>query len=99
MTTGAMKISIMGIPWYAEGDYAAILRTMSDGNLLPSTYQQWKQKAERLESETKAKGITVVRAIIDPKTFPAWCAIRGLKVDAQARMSFANEQAYKHGRN
>ena len=99
MSAGTMKISIMGIPWYAEHDYPSIRDIMTDSNLLPATYNQWKQKAERLESETKAKGVIVVRAAVDPKTFPAWCAIRGLNVDAKARMTFANEQAYKQGRN
>ncbi|MBK3745838.1 hypothetical protein G3A39_42535 [Paraburkholderia aspalathi] len=93
-----MKVQIFGIGWYEKDDYAAILKIMSDKHVLPATYRDWKQKAERLEAETKAKGVTVVRAIIDPKAFPAWCTIRGMKIDAEARMLFASEYAYKHGR-
>lgn len=90
-----MQVHVMGIAWYRESDYPEILRIMADRHLLPPTHREWKQKAERLEREQTGKGVRVVRAVIDPKTFPAWCAAAGLDIDAKARMEFANREAYR----
>ncbi|WP_246687285.1 hypothetical protein [Mesorhizobium sp. B2-5-9] len=93
-----MQVQIMGIAWYREHDYPEILRIMADAHVLPMSYREWEQKAERLERETSSRGVRAVRAIIDPKAFPSWCQLRGLKVDANARMQFANAEAYRIGR-
>jgi hypothetical protein len=89
-----MKIQALGIPWYRREDYARILAVMTDANLLPRTHEQWLRKAEDVERRCKGQGMTVVRAVIDPDTFPDWCRTRGLNVDAKARTEFANEHAY-----
>jgi hypothetical protein len=63
---------------------------MADADRLPKTFASWLEKADRAEREFKRRG-DVVRAIIDPDNFPAWCQSRGLKrLDAQARTLFAN---------
>lgn len=89
-----MRVQILGIGWYREGDYPEILRIMDDAHVLPHTHREWRQQAERLECEYVRKGIYVVRAMIDPKMFPQWCRLRGLNVDAEARVAFANEEAF-----
>lgn len=94
-----MQVQITGIAWYRKDDYPQILRIMADADVLPPSHRDWQKKAERLESEIAAKGVRVVRAIIDPQTFPGWCAARGLNVDAKARMEFANMEAYRQGRS
>jgi len=86
-----MPIRIGGIAWYREDDYPRILEIMEDAKVLPATFKQWEQIAKQTESEGEMRGLTVVRAIIDPETFPDWCAARGLNVDAKARIRFANE--------
>jgi hypothetical protein len=90
-----MQVQVVGIAWYRPDDYREILRIMADRHLLPATYDEWKQQAEGLERQQLGKGVRVVRAVIDPQTFPAWCRRNGLNVDAQARMRFANEEAYR----
>ncbi len=94
-----MQVQLMGIPWYREGDYAEILRIMADKHVLPLTHREWQQRAESLERKMQGQGVRVVRAVVDPKTFPAWCRRNGLNVDAQGRMAFANAEAYRVGRN
>jgi hypothetical protein len=84
---------IVGMAWYRPEDYPRVLQIMIDAHRLPRTYNQWRQKAEAGERSQKAAGRRVVRVILDPETFPAWCAARGLNVDAKGRTAFAAERA------
>jgi hypothetical protein len=90
---------IMGIVWYLKEDYPAVLRLMADAASLPPTFEKWQYVAQRAERDLRAQGVTTVRAILDPATFPEWCRRHGEKVDAKGRMAFANDHAYRHGRN
>jgi len=87
------KVQAVGIPWYHESDYAAILRLMKDGDRLPRTYAEWEKRAKQIEQQIVAQGSKAVRVQLKPEAFAAWCAIRNLDVDAQARTMFASEQA------
>jgi hypothetical protein len=99
MPTPFGQVPVMGIVWYLEQDYPAVLRLMADAHLLPRSFQQWQDKAQRAERDLRAQGITPVRAILDPAAFPEWCRRNGQQVDAKGRMAFANDHAYRHGRN
>jgi uncharacterized membrane protein len=87
------RIRAAGISWYHKEDYPRILKMMIDSHVLPSTYSEWKKKAEGQERKWQADGVTVFRAIIDPDEFPAWCKAHGLNVDAKGRTAFASEFA------
>lgn len=84
------EIQAFGFVWYRFEDYDAIKRIMSDGSQLPTTFAVWRMKAESKEKQFRREGKVVVRAFIDPKTFPDWCASRGLNLDAKARNLFAS---------
>lgn len=89
----------VGIPWYTLEDYERIKTMMEDGHLLPHVYSLWRLKAEQTERQLRRQGQLVVRAALRPDEFAAWCAARGLNVNAQARMQFATEAAYDvHGK-
>lgn len=90
-----MGISAIGIAWYKRSDYARILEIMEDREKLPVTFDKWQSKAEQLERQSRAAGKTVVRAYIDPDHFVAWCAANKVHVDANARMRWGNEVAYR----
>ncbi len=92
-------VALLGIAWYLEQDYPAILRLMADADKLPATFSRWQQIAEQTERRCRTEGRVVIRAVIDPATFPEWCARHDLQVDARARNAFAAEQAYLKGRN
>ena len=85
----------MGIGWYEREDYARILEIMEDAHLLPRTYDEWRERAELGERQQKEAGVSVIRAVIKPEEFLAWCRALGLKVDAQARTRFGSEVAYR----
>lgn len=82
-------VTIVGMAWYKAEHYDAIRRVMADGHKLPATFHEWRMKAEAGEKLQRRAGQIVVRAFIDPETFPGWCGARGLNVDAQARMQYA----------
>ena len=81
---------LIGMAWYYREDYDAILRIMTDSHMLPGSFEVWLAEAEQGEQQLKRDGYTVVRAHIDPETFPDWCRSRDLDIDSQARMDYAN---------
>lgn len=94
-----LQVRATGIAWYYRQDYARILDIMIDAADLPRTYDQWRQRAEKLQREIERAGGIAVPAIIDPDTFPDWCRARGLNVDAEGRQAFASDAAYAKARN
>lgn len=90
---------IVGISWFEEPDYAAALAIMTD-DVLPATFDLWLQKARKDERKAQEMGYRTIRAIIDPDTFPAWCAEHGhTAIDAKARRAFAQADAARQMRN
>jgi hypothetical protein len=85
----------MGLAWYAREDYPRILEIMADAQTLPATYEKWLKLAEEIERGMMSQDHVVVRAVIDPDEFPAWCAARGLNVDADGRKRFASWVAFR----
>ncbi|MBK1709823.1 hypothetical protein [Marichromatium gracile] len=93
------QLAATGIAWFRPEDYDRCRQLFVDGHKLPETYEEWHQAAQRIHDKLTAEGHRIERAYIDPKTFPAWCAARGLNVDAKARMQFASWVArVEHGK-
>jgi hypothetical protein len=84
-------IRAIGIAWYKPEHYDELKRLFSDGRNLPSTYNEWLKQAEGLLNKLKREGQTVEKVYIEPDTFPAWCAEKGMDVDSKARVRFADE--------
>jgi hypothetical protein len=89
----AQTHSIIALPWYARGDYPALLKLFSDPDKLPATYDAWLQRAEQVESQMQRAGLAVARIWIRPYPFAAWCKERKISPDQAARLTFANETA------
>jgi hypothetical protein len=51
--------------------------------------------AETLETKFSDGGLSVIRVTIEPETFLAWRAARGLPADAALRDLFASECAFR----
>ena len=69
-----------------------------DGHKLPLTYEDWEQQVYEIIDQAKIQEIVVIKAYIDPKTFPNWCRARDLNIDAKARERFATEFARQQQR-
>ena len=95
------QVQATGMVWYLAEDFLAIKTLMEDGHVLHDTHAQWQAAAEGGERSFQAKGGRVYRAILRPAEFKAWCAAKGLKLNASARNQFASEFAlneYRAGR-
>jgi hypothetical protein len=80
-------------PWYARGDYPALLKLFKDPDKLPATYDAWLQRAEQVEKQLQRAGLAVARIRIRPVPFAAWCKEQNISPDQAARLTFANESA------
>jgi len=81
----------VGAYWIDELDYSTVLKIFDDGNTLPRTWKEWQKIAEEMEKGLKAFGHPVLRVLIDPATFPAWCAAHGTTPGRQGRKMFVAE--------
>ena len=84
---------VTALPWYARGDYPALLRLFKDPDKLPATYDARLQRADQVEKQLKRVGLAVARIRICPARFAAWCKERNVSPDQAARLTFANESA------
>ena len=80
----------IGMAWYRRETYARVIAVSKDAQIFSRSYDDWLAAAEQREREAIAHGFTVVRADIDPDSFPAWCAVNGVQVDSDGRKLFAS---------
>jgi hypothetical protein len=84
---------VTALPWYARGDYPALLQLFSDSNILPATFDAWLERAELVERQFQKAGFGVAKIWIRPVPFATWCKERSVSPDQRARLTFANEAA------
>jgi hypothetical protein len=89
----AASPSVVALPWYARGDYPALLQLFSDSDLLPATYDGWLERAQVVERQFPKAGFGVAKIRIRPAPFAAWCKERNVSPDQVARLTFVNEAA------
>ena len=68
----AASPSVVALPWYARGDYPALLKLFSDSHRLPATYDAWLNRAEGIERQFQSAGFGVAKIWIRPIPFAAW---------------------------
>lgn len=85
----------VGMSWYAEHEYPRVRQAMIDGHVLPTDYHRWLQLAEQNVRRIEQQGMRVIRAQMNLDHFIAWCAGLNIQPDANARMRWANEAAYR----
>ena len=84
---------VVGIAWYRPEDWVALKSILIDADKLQDSYQEWLKHAQEVQQQMQREGHVVNRVRIDPKTFPGWCTLRGLRPDAAARSEYASEIA------
>jgi len=76
-------------PWIRQEDYLAMKAVCPDDNL-PASFDQWQELATNEVAELEAKGITVVKVIIDPQELCRWCTAKGIHPNLAGRAAFAS---------
>jgi hypothetical protein len=89
----AARSKTLALPWFARSDYPALLDLFTDANKLPTTYDAWLVRAERIEWQFQKAGFGVAKIWIRPRPFAAWCKERNVSPGQAARLTFANEAA------
>jgi hypothetical protein len=84
---------VIALPWYARGNYSALLKLFNDADKLPATYDAWLKRAELTEEQFQKAGFGIARIWIRPVPFAAWCRERNVPPDQAARLTFVNEAA------
>lgn len=92
MTT---QVQVVGMAWFKPENFTRLRAMFKDGHKLHRTYDEWLRAAEAGRKAQEVKGLRVVCVDIDPDDFPNWCAAKGMDLDANARMRYASEIAYK----
>ncbi len=84
-------INVVGIAWYKdEAAYRGALDIFTDSENMPASFEDWKALVEKELEIIKDSGNIAIRADIDPDTFTAWCASRGLEANSRGRIAFVN---------
>ncbi len=88
-----MPATLIGITWYHAQDYDRLKAMFPDGGRLPDTFESWLENARNVWDTMTGEGFLLVKAYIDPDTFPEWCRSHGMEMDAKARVNFAQDYA------
>ena len=77
--------TVMAVAWLRERDWQ---RWQSiDDQLLP--YEGWLRKTESLIVQAERGGTRVVKILVDPDSFVAWCKASGKAINRQSRALYA----------
>lgn len=81
--------SLIGIPWYRPERYDDARRRMADADLIPDSYDVWRERAEKREQDTVSAGKTPRRVYVDDDLFVDYCGVKNLILDGKARSQYA----------
>jgi hypothetical protein len=87
-----------GMAWYKEKDYPKLRLLFTDGAKFPEFYDGWLASAEEAQQQESARGLEVVRVVIEPTAFAAWCKLRKISPDSKARKTYARYGSLLGGR-
>jgi hypothetical protein len=79
--------------WYHREEYLALKAMFTDGKTLPDTFDDWRKIVRHSIDTLRNDPVQIVKAYINPKTFPEWCRARGMRMNAKARTEYAAEYA------
>lgn len=79
----------VGVTWFREEDYPALLQVFEDADMVPRTWKLWLGKAEQMERQARALGYNTQRIYIDPDGFAEWCLREGMRANSEGRQKFA----------
>jgi len=83
----------IGIAWLDPETHARILDIMVQPHKIPWQFERWREVTESQESFWKSRSFFVVRIVIDPEKFLAWCQTVVIKPNGKALESYAHQRA------
>ena len=89
----------IGMVWYFARTIGGSSKLWRMANSLPPSFDGWLGLVEMLETKFSDCGLSVIRVTIEPETFLAWRAARGLRAEAALRDLFASEYGFRQSPN
>jgi len=93
MTHTAAAVPLEIVSSFAADQYDALLRIVDDSALLPPTWDAWRRGFDDRLTSLHQRGTEVVVVPVDLESFVRWCAAKGLRCDAEARLEYAETAA------
>jgi hypothetical protein len=87
---------LAGYAWYQEKQWDHLHQVCPDSDEFPTGYQEWLEFAngrfDQLRQECHAHNMKLVKVFVDVDELLAWCRIRHLQPNGQARSQFVAEK-------
>jgi hypothetical protein len=84
---------VVGLAWYRAEDWSTLKAMVADGDQFHhDSYASWLAQGEKVERRLRKQGHVVKRIYIEPGVFRAWCLLKGLPMDVNARTQYASER-------
>jgi hypothetical protein len=83
---------VVGVAWYRPAQWERIREISADADDLEETYEEWLNSAEQNLKEIKVPGLHLLKVDIDSEQLIAWCNLRGLELNAEARSQYVAEK-------
>ena len=80
----------VAIAWYHRADYERVRLLMEDGLVLPGSYDEWLRQVESVVRIERSRGSVVLKAMILPEAFVAWCKATSQRPNVDARTAHVN---------
>ena len=80
------------IAWYRPEQWQLLCEFSVDPEELEATHAEWLAAAEKAASQLEELGVLVVKVDVDVEELMSWCREEGLKLDGNARASFAQHK-------
>ena len=76
--------------WFEKLDYDNILAISEDADDMPDTFDRWLVLAEDAFEQCNARGMDVIRVIVNSDALAEYCRTKGLKINRSARLTFCS---------
>lgn len=94
-----MKRNSIGMAWFTVENFAQLRSMFEDADSFQATYSDWLDAAKASYAKQLQYGLPVTKVYLDTVEFPNWCAARGFRLDAEARVTYANAIANQFSSN
>lgn len=85
-----------GLAWFEREQHARMIEVMAEPHDISRDYERWREVTENRERTLKRRtgGRIVVRVVVDPDKFLAWCAARSKEPNGDALNLFVHFHTY-----
>lgn len=85
-----LSVSVVTLIWYnGREDFDRMVEVLGSNGNLPRSYEAWLRAAEKGEQKIRNSGMRIVRVVVNPNAFAAWCVTRVCDVNHKSLQNYA----------